>query len=337
VKKFLFIVTVLSISTCSYVNAQATDFDTLNFDIADSIAALYSGHDLENPELLAQTLTKDLHTDVEKFRAIFRWVSNNIAYDVDSYHELHKKKQKFRYKREKLIKWQKKFHVKLYKRVFEKNLALCSGYSMLLERMAKAVGLQCETVEGYARNYQDRIGPLSLNHAWNVVHFGSKWYLVDVTWASGYVSNKITYFTKRFNEDYFLTDPFYFLAGHYPEKESWALLYDKPTLKEFQRSPIKWDGFIRYKINQVYPTAGLLKVKMNTPVDFSFTSNHSKVPKEVTIEIHGHKYASDATYDLKKSVEGHLFFKHSFTKKGHYRVMIFLGRRLAFVYEATVS
>ena len=59
------------------MNAQKADFSTITFEKADKIALEYKNETLTNLPELAYKLTSDLATDVERFRAIFKWVCSN--------------------------------------------------------------------------------------------------------------------------------------------------------------------------------------------------------------------------------------------------------------------
>lgn len=317
--------------------AQITDFDTVSFQSADSISRFYMNHDLSDPEHLAQVLTQDLKSDAEKFRVIFKWICDNISYDVSLYQQQRKKNHALKYNRRKLSKWDLRLSKKSYKRVIINKTALCSGYAMLLERMSRSVGLECFIVEGYARDFTDRVNHGNVNHAWNVVRLSNKWYLADVTWASGYVDEQATIFTRNFNGNYFLTEPGLFIANHYPRKESWTLLYNRPTLKQFLSAPIKTSAFIQNKINQYSPEIGKLKVKQDSSVVFSFTTNAEYKPQKAIVEVIVSKSIEEFTYELSQDTKGEFSFSHCFTKKGFKRVHIYMKNKLTFVYEVSVQ
>lgn len=312
-KRFLFVFLLL---TSGIIRGQVSDFYSTDFAKADSIAKSYNSYELQNPKILTDSLTKNLTSDVEKFRVIFKWISDNISYDVEMFHRKNKKEESLRYKRQALIRWQKRFSKKLNSRVITKKVALCSGYSTLLEIMCQYAGLQCVTIEGYGRQHHDRIGTGSINHAWNAVLLNNKWYLADPTWASGYGNYRMDRFRRKFNNEYFLADPFYFASNHYPKNDQWILLYEKPSLKEFLNSPIKLEGFIQNKINRTYPEHGNLRVKLNSPIEFTFTSNSEKKINSVSGELWGTKYFSDFNYPLAENKAGELSFSHTFEKKG---------------------
>jgi uncharacterized protein YegL len=73
---------VITLSQVAICRAQRIDFWNVNFAKADSIAFKYHGFSLKKIEQLVDSLTNPLGTDVEKFRAIFRWITDNISGNV---------------------------------------------------------------------------------------------------------------------------------------------------------------------------------------------------------------------------------------------------------------
>jgi len=67
------------------LQAQIPAFQARDFHQADSIAARYPDHSLTGLKSLADKLTKPFSTDTDKFRAIYKWVCNNIENDYSLY------------------------------------------------------------------------------------------------------------------------------------------------------------------------------------------------------------------------------------------------------------
>jgi hypothetical protein len=318
---------------------QFLDFETTDFTKPDSIAALYENFDLKDQQKLTSLLTKDLSSDVEKFRAIFKWIANNISYDIVLYDEKKKKEYQFKYKKRKLEKWKKGFDKRLLKRLIIGKESICSGYSSLLETMCGFAGITCEVISGYGRNELDRMGYGVIDHAWNAVFINNKWYLSDPTWAAGYVNEDFNQFRKRFNKNYFLADPFFFALDHYPKNPDWLLLTDKPTLKYFLNSPYKGEGFITNKLNHYKPTEGSIKLKGDSVITFAFTSNLPPDSlKKVSVDLYSKskfsfKHFRSEVFPLKVDQEGYYNFNLILKEKGLIRIRIFIGRKLAFTYE----
>jgi transglutaminase/protease-like cytokinesis protein 3 len=193
---FVFIIS-LAIATPSF--CQFSDFKSPDFKKADSIAGLYNNFDLRYQKKLTQLLITNLPTEIEKFRAIFKWITNNISYDVEMLREINKKEAELKNDRKKLEKWRQRVNNQLQKRLVINKSAICQGYSSLLQEMCESAGIQCKIIEGYGRTLSQRIGYGKVNHAWNTVNLNNKWHLCDVTWASGYVTNEFSDFNKHFN------------------------------------------------------------------------------------------------------------------------------------------
>jgi transglutaminase/protease-like cytokinesis protein 3 len=86
--------------------------------------------------------------------------------------------------------------------------------------LCKLANIRVKTISGFAKGYGYKIGSqFSLtqepNHAWNAVHIFGNWYLIDVTWSSGY-SDDYRNFVKRLDEHYFLTCPEHLIWTHFP-------------------------------------------------------------------------------------------------------------------------
>lgn len=330
---------VLLFSCCSLTSySQFTEFDSLDFTMPDSIAAYYRGHSLKDKEKLALLLTKDFPSDVDKFRCIFKWITDNVSYDLDLFHESNQKNKEYRFQRNKLKKWNKQFNKKLTKHLIQKKSTICSGYASLLKELCQYAGISCEIISGYGRPYFP-IGSGSVNHAWNAVRLNDRWYLCDPTWASGYVDEDELHFTRNFNKNYFLTDPPLFSADHFPSDPNWFLTFDKPTIRNFLDAPIKRSGFIQYKLNHYRPEIGRMVVTPDSLMRFSFTSNlPAQSMKSVQVDIYkkskrGFESVYSKSLDLSIDKEGYYYFSFNLCDKGTFRVQIYYKRKFILGYE----
>jgi len=162
---------------------------------------------------LAAYLIKPAKNDREKARAIFRWITENIDYNVDVF-----------------------FHggsgAANSGDVLKSRKSVCFGYSDIFLSLANEAGLQAERISGYGKGYgylpgQNFSG--TANHAWNGVMINGSWYLIDSTWGAGYVSGDGKY-VRSFDDHYFMTPPSEFIFDHLPEDSRWQLL-DEPVSK----------------------------------------------------------------------------------------------------------
>lgn len=168
---------------------------------------------LESIESLASYLMEPARNDREKARAIYRWVAENIDYDVQG-----------------LLN--SSYGDTSPEGVLKSGRSVCSGYSGLFGSLCVAAGLEVVTISGYAKGYNYTPGAKfsgPTNHAWNAVKIDGSWYLLDSTWGAGYIDGKS--FIRRYDDHFFLTPPEEFIYGHLPEDPKWQLL-DEPVSKE---------------------------------------------------------------------------------------------------------
>ena len=213
---------------------------------------------------LAKKLTSVYKNDKEKTRAIFRWITENIAYDVEGYHKTETLYEglwnpNLSTNREEI---ERDYNNKIVQKVLRERRAICDGYSRLFKTLCDYSGVRCTIVSGYIRWSSDTIGVMTVRrHAWNAVFIENSWRLVDATWASGYCNNEVSVFTKAFDDFFFLTDPVQLFNDHYPDDKSWSLLPVTPSLQQFYNFPFYYPSFYRAKINSVFPITGIIDVK----------------------------------------------------------------------------
>ncbi len=319
--------------------SQHSDFADNDFTRPDSIAINYQFKGKIDPIKIANDLTKDLTTDIEKFRVIFRWISENIEYDVKLYLKTVSHDYDPRLWPKRSARWHKRLNRLYTKHTIKKRATICEGYAWLLTTMCSVVDIPNEIVYGYARTEDHVIGrPFRQNHAWNAVKINNKWYLTDPTWASGFVNPQFTRFTKDFDPIYFLVDPGTFIANHYPVDKSWMLQLQKPTLSEFFNAPIKTSAFLKNRVVHYAPLEGQAVVDRDSLFSFSFTMNN--VLKSISAEasiFRNSKYSSEQLFfTLEQNSEGYYSISHAFSQKGEYHFRIYINRRLTFIYRIRV-
>jgi len=166
---------------------------------------------------LAQSITRNSHTETEKAEAIFKWIALNINYDNELRHD--KKLQKeFYTSKEKIIS-----------KVLERRKALCGGYAFLYKSLCNQVGIEAEVVHGFSQNYSgNATRNNNPNHTWNSVKIDGKWRLLDLTLANSHGSK------GKPDTYWFKTDPKYFINTHYPLEIKWTLLKNPISKWEFE-------------------------------------------------------------------------------------------------------
>ena len=225
------------------------------------------------PDSLAQRLTANYTTDIEKLRAIFRWVAENIAYKTRNY--VGSSKTRIYHtvgEIEDTLSEPSSLNDRIALDVLKKKEAVCDGYARLFKVLCDHAGLRSEIITGYARSSMDRMGAqFKSNHRWNAVLIDSNWHLMDVTWASGYISYSSDQFIRAYDNYYFLTPPEDFIRDHYPEDSRWTLLANPPTLKEFYRTPFKHSAFSKYSILSFSPAKGVIEATVGDTIKVELT------------------------------------------------------------------
>ncbi|MBI4428642.1 MAG: hypothetical protein HY562_05950 [Ignavibacteriales bacterium] len=181
-------------------------------------------------ETLGRYLVEPAKNDKQRIRAIFRWVTQNIAYDTKAF-------------------FSRDLSSSSAGNALKERKAVCDGYAGLFEQIAKAARLEVVKIAGFAKGHRFEAGGSiggRPNHAWNAVKIDGRWQLLDCTWGAGYVDEQKQY-VRFFQEHYFLTPPEEFIYDHFPTDEKWQLL-EKPVTREqyenlvFLRPPFFWSG-----------------------------------------------------------------------------------------------
>lgn len=171
-------------------------------------------------EKLVNKLTKNSYSDKDKVEKIHDWIAQNITYDTKAYFSGKRPPQDF-------------------KNTLKTGKSLCGGYADLFKSMCDAAGVPCEKVTGYSRGYGFSLfgaeNPQDGNHVWNAVKVEDRWFLVDVTWDSGYMEGKK--FIQRFSQSYFLRSPAEMIFTHFPKDPKWQLLKNPVNPSTFTKFP----------------------------------------------------------------------------------------------------
>jgi transglutaminase/protease-like cytokinesis protein 3 len=203
--------------------------------------------------------------------------------------------------------------------------------------MCSIAGIESVFINGHGRTYN--LTDARPNHAWNAVRLNDKWYLCDVTWASGWVDSDVQRFFKQYNDAYFLTELSLFICNHYPLEKRWSLSKDPPSLKDFYRSTFRATGYIENKINSYSPTNDILRIKLNEKFRLAFTSNADKIDDEVSVVVTNqgdNKERLKEKIQLTRNKVGEYVLEFPLTKKGSFYVRIYINRIDTFVYQVTV-
>lgn len=248
---------------------------TLLFFFVSDLSAVSAKNSNKTLEKLVLKLSKGANSDLEKVERFHDWIATNITYDTKAYFSGNRRGQDFA-------------------NTLASKKSLCGGYADLFQKMCESAGIPCEKVRGYSRGYGfalfDEENPDDGNHVWNAVKIDGSWYLLDVTWDSGYMNGKK--FIERFSKSYFLRSPAEMIFTHFPTDPKWQLLKNPLSNYEFSKLPYLNgrffdEGFVfssrPKKINQIStddPFQLLLQVPENKVVNGLVVDERGNVCRE---------------------------------------------------------
>ena len=220
------------------------------------------------PDSLSRQLTSGYSTDREKVASIFRWITENISYNVrPSYNATHNPTLIYGFDDDDDTTALKPLSERVAMDVLNRRIAFCDGYARLFQTLCSYAGIPSEVITGYANSNMGR-GRFGSNHRWNAVYIDSSWQLLDATWASGHLTYSTDDFIQHYNNYYFLTPAKDFARDHYPEDLHWTLLAEPPYLSEFKFSPFKTHGYSKNNIRSYYPTSGIVEAEVGDTLHF---------------------------------------------------------------------
>lgn len=331
--KILFLVCFLGFGFFT-LTGQIEDFREIDLHRADSVALAYPNHSLKNLKTLAAKLTTPLPTDVEKFRAIYKWVCTNINYDIGLYNKILSHRGKIK-DQQALKQWNKSMILIMYDILIKKHKTVCTGYAYLIRELSRNAGIPCEIIDGYGRQSNSNVGGEGIpSHQWNAVQLNSKWYLCDATWSCGSAMSPSGLRIKDFNEAYFLTDPELFVRNHYPLDTTWILLPRKPSLHEFLNRPIVYNRIFKLKTTSILPESFEIKAPKKMPLVFQFNAIGNPTLQNVSLTINGQP--GTTFHALAPDSSGMFSVQLSFSNRGTYVVHVCEDNQNLFSYKVRV-
>ncbi len=291
---------ILLISFClstGFVSlAQST-----NIDLAQVDSRILNSK-ISAPPILAKELTRYCTNDREKVSTIFRWIAENIDYKVKTRSFLPSGKNELIPDDDTPLK---SLEERVSETVLETKTATCFGYARLFKTLCDYAGIRSEIITGYARSDTKTGSRFRSNHNWNAVWIDSSWKLMDITWASGFISYRGDRFIRDFDEKYFMTPPQEFIKDHYPDDVYWTLMDDPPAIAEFRLSPYKQKTFSKYTITSYQPSRGIIEVSLGDTVQLQLELADAKKDKRIGSDpfLDKNKYSTANAVLLSPSLE----------------------------------
>lgn len=132
----------------------------------------------------AEEMTAGISNQREKAKAIFKFVAEHVAYDVQKAED-----DIFNIGDSALT-------------TLHSGVGICQDYAFLAVALLRAIDMEAHFVEGDAGE----------RHAWVEVKVDDEWIVMDPTWGAGYVHEGTFHF--QYNEDYFDPDPAFLAETH---------------------------------------------------------------------------------------------------------------------------
>jgi len=239
---------------------------------------------------LTSRLTEPFSEDIDKVRAIFYWIADNIEYDYENF------------KNKTITSNQVQPETILIRRK-----AVCEGYSNLFKAMLNLCDIESEVISGYARNDIETMFLYESNHAWNSVKIDNEWYLFDVTWSRDTLN-------KQVRDFYFKTEPEIFLLNHFPEDSDWLLHDTKYDLDDYMKFPVYTNLFHDLRFTEYVSTEGYFLANNDT-VTISIIPRFECVLLTRLYDLNKHEWIPTQMGELTR---GDDFFKLFIPRKGKF-------------------
>lgn len=233
----------------------------------------------KSAEKLTTYLTENDSSDAQKVLNIYTWITKNIKYNLRAYLKIKGKKYMST------------------SQTLKKRKGICYQYSDLFNAMCGHAGIPSLRVDGYSRGqyYNEDDTFYEPDHSWNAVKLDGKWYLLDLTWGSGYMAQKKQWlkriWAKVFNKDYvfstyrykksqdfqyFLMPPEKMILAHLPADPVFQLLEFPVSISTFESK--EWKTYLPKKdtaFSQVYKIESLYeqldKYYKMSPVQYAYS------------------------------------------------------------------
>lgn len=262
-----------------------------NFDHVDTVVKTYPRY--TSPQQLADKISKDFSSDLDRVRASFKWITQNIRYSLEYYFH-NERSISFSYtnEREREIQLQK-IRDKIVKDAFVSKTGVCEEYAQSLKKLCDLMGIESILLKGYVRNNASEISetPQDTNHVWNAVKINDKWIFIDATWAAGFVVNGKW---EQVFSGYFFDIPRDKIGlTHYPYDKKWQLVLNSGTLKDFYSQPIYHQYLLDHNIEIMSPKKGIISANEDNEILIKLKNLPSNA--RVSYYYQGQRYSDSAS------------------------------------------
>jgi transglutaminase/protease-like cytokinesis protein 3 len=238
-----------------------------------------------NVEQLTQKLVYGIADESQKAYVIFRWITENISYDVVAYKQPNLYLRFWNGNLNDSEMREKRFRTGISNYVIKNKAAICSGYAYLFLSMCEIAQLEAQFITGISNTEEITLRSVESDHAWNSVKINGQWKLLDACWASGYCTDGVKVFHKKFEPYYYLCKPDKFILNHLPDDPKWALLNTIPSAKEMILYPQIYSGYYDPRITDLKSKNGILNNAQHYGRDRLESAGHSRQWRCCNFEI----------------------------------------------------
>ena len=296
-------------------NATAIQAERSPFNVIDAYmrnCPVASEHSIAD---IAYYINRSARTDLEKARAVYVWMTDNISYNDAGFNSGN-------------------LGDNSPENVLKTRVAVCAGFADLFTAIAVKTGIEAITIIGYAKGYGYSEGDSfdDTDHAWNAVKIDGTWKIYDSTWGQGggtEDSRGRLKSTKKFDEQWFNVDPKHSVFTHLAEIPYENFLPQNISLAEFERLPNYQPKVFQYG----FLSADELLAQVKTKKVFNLPEIHAvsptfqivNAPKTRTL-----KQKSRVTFEIKSSEDLHFHLVNEldewipFEKKDNIYVLNFI-------------
>jgi transglutaminase superfamily protein len=306
-----FLLTIVLLLNCillaTNTNAQDSNKD---FHSVDDYIKKLGTLDTLNMGSISVMVTQHFPDKIDKVRAIFDWIADNIDFDCKAAQSSNNDLNT-----DDVLKYRK---------------TTSPGYAALFQDMCSVAGIRCLTVDGYIKNSTDDINakPDGFTHTWDVVQLGKseeEWHYVDPMLGSGYTDKDMKTYTKAFNDNYFFANKTTFNLQCFPDNMAWQLDNSGPkNKKEFFTQPVVKDAAYLFDVSGYTPLEGDAKVKTGKPVRFTINVHNEDSIKIVSIRFGEDKRSRVKQMNYTLS-DGAVSFNYTFADADTYPIEILIN------------
>jgi transglutaminase/protease-like cytokinesis protein 3 len=238
-------------------SAALHDVRANSFAAIDSHAERIPQHIALQPmQKFVAYLTKPATNDIEKARAVARWITSNIVYDFEA------------------VSAGKHTVSDNPDSILVSRHAVDMGFANLFVKMMHSAGVEAFAISGVKKGVNFTPGSSSSlkRHAWNAFRTGGKWYLVDLPVYKEVETNDS--YKLIYADAFFCIQPEQMIYTNFPDDRRWQLLNEPMTKEQFLTSVQCFGAFYGYNVRALTHPSYTIASKERS-VTLSFDAPHS--------------------------------------------------------------